>query len=81
MIKKKNNQKYNIILDELESLNMHKENIYIKALIEFGKIIGNVGKKYIEFEQNMKDKFFLDSNKNLTQKKILKLKLDSKKKK
>ena len=62
----KNNQKYNLILDELEIMNMHKENTYSKALIEFGKIVGNVGKKFIEFEKNVKDKF---SNKNLIQNK------------
>ena len=67
----KNNQKYNIILDELESMNMHKENTYSKALIEFGKIVGSVGKKFIEFEKNVKEKFSRDSSKNLIQNKNL----------
>ena len=44
---------------------MHKENTYSKALIEFGKIVGRVGKKFIEFEKNVKDKFTRDSSKNL----------------
>ena len=70
----KSNQKYNIILDELESMNMHKENTYSKVLIEFGKIVGNVGKKLIEFEKNVNDKFSIDSNKNLAQNKNDKIK-------
>ena len=52
-----NNKKYNQIMNELETMNMHKENTYKKSLLEFGKIVGTVGNQFIEFEKKLKDKF------------------------
>lgn len=61
----KNNIKYNEVRDELESIKMHKENTYSKALIEFSSIVGEIGNKFIEFEKNIKNKFSNNSNLNI----------------
>ena len=36
---------------------MVQQNTYKISILEFGKIIGNIGKKFIEFEKNINDKF------------------------
>ena len=51
------NRKYNEIMEELDSINLHKENTYIKFILEFGKMIGDMGNKFIEFEKKIKDKY------------------------
>ena len=61
----KNNIKYNEFRDELETMNMHKENTYNKAFLEFGSIIGEVGNKFIEFEKDIKNRFGKKSNLNI----------------
>ena len=53
----KTNKKYNELINELELIDMVQQNTYKISILEFGKIIGNIGKKFIEFEKNINDKF------------------------
>ena len=62
---KKNNIKYNDIKNELETMNMHKENTYNKSFLQFASIVGAVGNKFLEFEKNMKNKFSHNSSLNV----------------
>ena len=61
----KNNKKYNDVIDELDTIKMHKENTYTKVILEFGKKVGEIGNKFLEFSKNIKDKFSNILNQNL----------------
>ena len=62
---KKNNIKYNEIIEELETMNMHKENTYNKAFFTFASIVGELGNKFVEFEKNLKSRFSNKPNINV----------------
>ena len=64
----KNNKKYNKIIEELDTINMSKEHIYKTVLLQFGKNIGLIGQKFIEFEKNLKNG--LSSNNTILNNKI-----------
>jgi hypothetical protein len=53
----KTNKKYNELINELELIDMVQQKTYKTSILEFGKIVGNIGKKFIEFEKNISDKF------------------------
>ena len=62
----KNNKVYNELINELELMNMFQQNTFNKSFLGFAKVVGAVGKKFIEFEKNINDKFenFINANLN-----------------
>lgn len=52
----KNNQKYNEIIDELDTINMSKESTYKKFLITFADFLKTTGNKLFEYEKKLREK-------------------------
>ena len=61
----KNNIIYNKIRNKLDSINMNKENVFKNAILDFAKMIGKIGNKFVEFEKNIKISIQTLFNKNI----------------
>ena len=55
---KESNEKYKELKSELDSMNKVRENTYQVTMIKFDKIVGKIGKIFIELEKNIEDKLF-----------------------
>ena len=56
------NKKYNDIKPELDSMNLLRESTYKIILLKFAKIVGNVGNIFINFKNDVEEKFLKPSN-------------------
>ena len=56
------NIKYNEIIPELDSINLLRESTYKIIILKFAKIVGNIGKLFLNFKDALEEKFLKPLN-------------------